>query len=322
MIERRSALLLLGALAAACRGSRSPLAPAPPPEPALALDPLADLASGAGLVWLVQARPRDLLTSAVLTEAVATVVPANRFDAFAGRHGGVDLRLAREVVVCGYPEATLALARVDVEPSRVERAFAERVEVDGRADDGGVRRAWGTVGTERTQVAIFGSEAVGLERGRLGPLLPAIYFAQGKLRRSLPALRAEPLASLAALVGEAPLRGFAPGPFEGAWAQGFGGLLRGATAVGGALRGAAQDWALRLVVAGAWAADAPAAALRLGASVHLIAEDPLCRLMGIGPMRTSAAPGALQVDIPLDPVALARGLSAATGADVRGIMTF
>jgi hypothetical protein len=123
-------------------------------------------------------------------------------------------------------------------------------------------------------------------------------------------------------VGEAPLRGFAPGPFEGAWAQGFGGLLRGATAVGGALRGAAQDWALRLVVAGAWAADAPAAALRLGASVHLIAEDPLCRLMGIGPMRTSAAPGALQVDIPLDPVALARGLSAATGADVRGIMTF
>jgi hypothetical protein len=98
--------------------------------------------------------------------------------------------------------SVLALARVRVEPWRVEAAFAARARaVEGRAVERGVTRFWGAVGEEREQVALFGRDAVGIERGALGPLQAAVYFAEGRLRRSAPALRAEPLVSAAGRLG-------------------------------------------------------------------------------------------------------------------------
>jgi hypothetical protein len=327
---RREALALIGALAAtACAAPRPPPAPAPTEAP-LKLEPLVDLVAAAGLAWLVDARPTELLRSPALGQAIGLVVADDRFAAFARRHGGVDLRQAKDVVVAGFGDATLALASLDVDPGRIEAAFAERaVAVDGRAVEPGLTRVWGTVGDQREQVATFGHGGVGLERGRFGPLRAATYFASGKLKRSLPALRADPLLTAAARLGNAPLRVFAPGPFEGAWAAGLGGLLRATTAVGVAaepVEAPAGGGALKVTVVllGAWGSDAPGAAERLGAAFHVLAEDPLGRLTELsrpkdGPHVTGDAT-ALRLEVVLDPIALARGIRDATSAAVADIV--
>jgi hypothetical protein len=334
MIARRHVLgALLGAIGAACAGPPRPSAQAPQKPFPLDLDPLVDLIPAAGLVWLVEARPHELAANPSLAGVLAAAAPEDRLDAFAQRHGGVDLRRADQVVVASHGRATLALARLPIEPGRVEAAFAARARsVEGRAVERGVTRFWGTVGDEREQVAVFGREGVGIECGGLGPLQAAIYFAQGRLRRSLPALRAEPLAAAAGLLGDAPVRAFAPGPFEGDWATGLGGLLGGATALAARLRaatpgpGGAGALELHLVLTGAWGADAPAAAERLAASFRLLAEDPLGRLTGVdrpldGPVATGG-PDALALDVVLDSVTMSRGVRAASGAPLAEIMAF
>jgi hypothetical protein len=333
MIDRRQVLAaLFGAVGAACAGSQRPAPSAPAAGPALGLEPLVDIVPAAGLVWLVEVRPREVQANRSLADVLAAVAPEATLDAFAVRHGGVDLRQADQVVVSGHGDATLGLARLRVDPGRVEAAFAARArEVEGRAADRGVTRFWGTVGDEREQVAVFGAEGVGIEFGGLAPLQAAIYFAQGRLRRSLPALRAEPLAGVATLLGPAPVRGFAPGPFLGDWAAGLGGLLGAATAAAARLRATERSQGapvieLRLVLAGAWGADAPAAADRLASSFRVLAEDPLGRLTGLdrpveGPVATGQ-PGVLALDVALDPVTMSRGVRAAAGAPLAEIMAF
>jgi len=329
-VNRREALAFLGVLAAAC----APRAVAPPPTPrapSLALDPLVDLVPAAGLVWLLDARAQELLASPVLAPGVALVLPADHFDAFAQHHGGIDLRRLSHLVLAQYDGATLALGSTAVQAAHVEAAFAARaVAVEGRAVEGGVTRFWGSVGADREQVAVFDGRAVGLEKGHLGPLRAAIYFARGMLKRALPALRAEPLVRVAKLLGDAPLRAFAPGPFEGAWGAGLGGLLRATTAVGASLRPAARPTGgaleAQLVLAGAWGADAPRASERLAAAFQLLAADPLGRLLGIDhPLEEPRVSGdyeALRLEVILDALALARGLQAATDARMSEIMAY
>jgi hypothetical protein len=338
MIARRRALLLLGVsgaiAAAACMSPRDRLAaPAAPRVSPLHLDPMVDLVPAAGLTWLVQARPSELWAHPAISRAIATLVAEERFAAFAQRHGGVDVRQASELVVAGYPDATLGLAAITVDPARVEVAFAARaLEVEGRAESPNVLRLWGKVGSGREQIAVFGRQGVAIERGRFEPLRAAVYFAEGRLKRSLPALRAEPLAAAAQRLGEAPLRGFAPGPFEGGWAAGVAGLLGATMAAAAGLflvpSSVGDAVMLRVVLMGAWGADGPAAAERLAASFRLLADDSLGRLIGLdhataeGAARARGDATALQLDVSLDPLALARGLRAATDASVAQIMDF
>jgi hypothetical protein len=332
-IERRQVLAaLLGAFGSACATAARPI-PSPRGFAPLDLDPLVDLLPAAGLVWLVEVRPQELQASRSLAALFAAAAPDERLDVFARRHGGVDVRAADQLAVAGYGRATLGLARLPIEPRRIGDAFAARAKsVEGRAVDRGVTRYWGTVGDEREQVATFGSEAVGVEFGGLGPLQAAVYFAQGRLKRSLPALRAPPLASAAAQLGEAPLRGFAPGPFDAEWSKALGGLLGAATAVAARLRAGERApgdeplLRLQLLLTGAWGADAPAAAKRLEASFRLLAEDPLGRLTGLdrpvdGPVATGS-PDALALDVALDPVTMSRGVRAIAGAPLAEIMAF
>ncbi len=334
MIARRQVLAaLFGAVGVACGGS-----PRPPPSTRaegrpLDLDPLVDLVPAAGLVWLVDVRPQEVRSNRSLADVFGALAPPETLDAFALRHGGVDLRRADQVVVSGHGQATLGLARLPVDPGRVEAAFSARArEVEGRAVDRGVTRFWGTVGDEREQVAILGHEGVGIEFGGLGPLQAAIFFAEGRLKRSLPALRAEPLAAAAELLGQAPVRAFAPGPFEADWAAGLGGLLGGATAAAASLRPAERGpdarpvIELRLILTGGWGADAGAAVQRLTASFRVLAEDPLGRLTGLdrpveGPVGTGSA-DVLALDVVLDPVTMSRGVRAAVGAPLAEIMAF
>jgi|HubBroStandDraft_6_1064221.scaffolds.fasta_scaffold62853_4 hypothetical protein len=328
MIPRRDALALLGGLVAtACAVPRRAVTAAPA-EPAFGLGPIVDMVPAAGLIWLVDARPQELLHSAKLGPALAALWPDERATAFARRYGGVDPRAASQVVVAGFAEATLGLARMPVDAALLEAAFASRGQITGRSAEHGIARVRGTVEGEPEQVAIFGQDGAAIERGQPGPLETAIYFAEGKLKRALPALKADPLSATAARLGDAPLRAFAPGPFDGQAASGLGGLLRATTAVGAAVRpvDAKATGAIRvtLVLLGAWGSDAPDAAVRLGSAFHVLSEDPLGRLMGVnrpieGP-RTAGDEGALTLDAVLDPTAMARGLRDATDATVAQIM--
>jgi hypothetical protein len=317
---------------AACGRARIAAEPALPPAAApRAIDPVADLVPAAGLVWLVEMSPRALAASPVTGAALATIVTDERLRAFADRHGGVDLRQTEQLVIAAYPRATLALARVAFDPERVEAAFAARAgEVEGRAVARGVTRVWGSVGGEREQVAMLAGEVIAVERGELGPLQAAVYFAQGRLHRSRPALQAAPLSDAAALAGSAPVRAFAPRPFEGPWAGGLAGLLGATTAVAAAMRPVARAsgaaLAVEIVLTGGWGDDAPAAAARLLSAFDVLATDPLARLTGMdrpveGP-RVSGDAGALRLDVTLDATALARGVRAATGATLDEIMSY
>jgi len=328
VIGRRT---LLGCLLLAACGHRAAPAPQAPRGPLLKLEPLVDLVPAAGLVWLLDARVQELLAGPFTAAALTLLLPPARFDAFAEAHGGVDLRRVASLVVAGYPDTTLALASTPLEAARIEAAFAARaVQVDGRAVDGGVTRLWASVGQGREQIALFDGQAVGLERGHLGPLRASIYFAQGKLKRALPALRTEPLVRTAALLGDAPLRAFAPGPFEGEWGGGLGGLLRVTTAVGAALRSLERPphgaLEVQAVLAGAWGGDASRAAERLAASFQRLAGDPLGKLLGIDhPLEETRVSGddeALRLQVVLDPLALARGLVAVTQARISEIMAY
>ncbi len=328
-MTRRSALGLL--LLAACGGKAAP-PPASPRRAELKIEPLTDLVPAAGLVWMLDLRPQELMASAALPPALAEIVPDARFQAFGSRHGGIDLRGAKELVVASYPDAVLSLVETPVDPARVEAAFAARVlAVEGRAIEGDAIRTWGTLstaqGVSREQVAILGREAVAMETGQLGPLRAVLAFAEGKLHRAQPALRADPLLRAASLLGDAPARAFAPGPFEGAWASGLGGLLRATTAAAiGAWPLGTSNLFFRVVLLGGWGDDAPAAAERLRAAFELLTDDPLGKLMGAdrptdGP-RTGSTSDAVMLEVAFDALALARGLAAATTGTVADIMRF
>jgi len=335
--RRRALVLFAGAVAAACASPRAPPLDAPA-RSSLKIDPIVDLVPAAGLSWLLHCRPRQLAANPALIPAIASVISEQRFEAFARGHGGVDLREVHELAIAGFPETTLALARTLVSEARIEASFAERASsVEGRVIEGDVTRFWGTVGQEREQIAVLGREGVALERGRLGPLRAALYFAQGKLRRALPALRAEPLSRAASLVDvgdRALLRAFAPGPFEGDWAAGAGGLLRAATAVAAAaspVEGRSEvatrsALGVRVVITGAWGEQAAAAAERLGAAFRVFADDPLGRLLGLdhpleGPT-LSGESDVLRLEVTLDPVPIGRGLNAATGGSIAEILAY
>jgi hypothetical protein len=366
-VDRRDALCVVGgALLAACGApAKAPTANAGgtgerAPTP-LRVAHAADLAAAAGLTWLVEARLRELFANADLIPALHLLIREARLDKFAARNGGVDPRQVKEVVAAQYgSDSLLVVATGLFDPVKLEATFAERAApLDGRAIDRAnapdgsplvpVARLWGTIRSERQQLAILGREALALEQGRFGPLRAAEAFAQGKLKRARPALDSVPLARTSELLGDAPLRMFAPGPFEGAWALGLGGLLKAstaaaigvrvvapapaqATAAGAADTGAGSGatpkvrLACTLVLTGGWGTSAPAAGERLGAAFDRLAQESLGHLCGLdrpleGP-RVKTTSDALTLEVALDPLEMARGLRAATEASVEEIMSY
>ena len=329
-----AALVALAALVGcgACGGAK---AHAPPPPPPLHLAPVSDLAPAAALTWLVDAKPRALFQDAELATAVGELFPEDRFVSFARRHGDVDLRQLDELVVAAYPDTTLFLAHGVVDPAKVEAAFAARTRalegraVDRRADAlGTITRSWGTVNDEREQLAVFGRQAVGLEIGRFGPLRASEAFAQEKLRRASPALRAQPLARGDQLFAGSPLRVFAPGPFEGDAKKALGGLLGASTAAAVAVDPIAEGrMKVRVALLGGWSpADADAAGARLAAAINTLASSAIGKLCGLDDPASaptvSLQGDALVAEMVVRDQPLFRGLHAATGASADEIMRY
>ena len=358
-----SSPLALSLLLVGCGGASVGTTSARPGAGAkLHLAPTTDLAQTAAIAWLIDAKPRALVAHAELLPAIDTLLPHDRVAAFADRNGFDPLALS-ELTLASYASAEgdtmLYLARGALAPAKLEAIFRARTGgVEGRGIDRQgeqeIVRTWGTLarGRGRAQMATFGREAAGLEIGRFGPLRVAELFAQERLKRASPALRTGALARAAELVrdrpagapqgsavegeegGEeeedAPLRGFALGPFEGESAKGLGGLLAASTAAAVAARPATvgDHAALRitLVLTGGWGADAPKAADRLAAAFDALSATGLGRLAGLDhPLnvaRVEPLPDALRLTVALDPLGLARGARAAMGAEVSEIMSY
>lgn len=337
-----SAVAALVALAAGCGGGG---AQAPKPAaalPALHVAPVSDVIPAAHLAWLILARPRDLAGRSDLIPAVRELVSEERLDLFAKRNG-VDLRAIDELAVARYADSTLYVARARVEPLRVEAAFTLHLrEVGGRAVDrrgdaeGQIVRTWGEAGGEGEQLAILGTLGVALEQGKLGNVRAVELFAEQRLKKAAPALRTPLLARAAELVGDAPLRAFAPGPFEDG--RGLGGLLAATTGVAVAVRfpapratpgrAATTTTPAEVTVAllGAWKADGPAAAERLLAVYGTLSGSSLGSLCGLDyPLRAPQVrnePDAIVLDVTVDALAATRGLHAAVDGQVAEIMRY
>jgi hypothetical protein len=287
----------------------------------------------AGLRWIVEAQPRALLGDPAVIEATTTLLPEAELDALARAQGGVDLRAARTFVAAGYGTTTLFLVDEVVDPAKVEGAFTTRVaEVLGRAVDtpgrvaprASLLRLTGGTGVVHESVVVFGREAVGLAIGPDTPLRAAEGFAVGKLKRARPAWQAAPLDQIAGLLGEAPLRAAAPGPFVGEWALGLGGLLGSASAVGASAKLERDAVHVHAVLAGAWADRATEARERVEHAYGALAGSGLGRLLGLdrpaAPPVVSATPEAIVLDAHLRLGPLARGLADASGGGINEIM--
>jgi len=336
VIGRGARALLFFTLLAAPAGCGPAVPPPPPPPPPvpLSLDPACGLAPAAGLQWIVAASPREVAQVPDLIPAIGTVVPEARFRAFAEAHGGVDLRQVQSLCVAHYQGGTLVVARTPFDPARVERAFTDHVTREGgRAVDvpnPPVVRIWGEVSGEPREIVLFGRDAIAMAQGKPAHARVAEAFALGKLHRVAPALKGAALMRAQEVLGDAPVRVFAPGPFEGDTARGLGGLLRASTAIAASARYDGSDpatptrVAVRLVLMGAWDKDGPAAAERLAAAVHVLTESSLGRLFGVNvPIEAPhvrATEDALVLDAVLDGGALARGLHDALDADVAEIL--
>lgn len=324
----RGGLLLLALAACGACGPREPKAPPGPPPVDLHLAPACDLAPAAALQWIVDVKPRAIAETPDLIPALATVIPEARFRAFAEGHGGIDLHQVQELCIARYRNSSLVVARTPFDPAKVERAFADRVMRDpGRAIDvpnPPVVRLSGEIAGEPRTLVLFGRDAVAIDTGKSGAARIAEAFALGKLHRAAPALHGAALARAAEILGDAPVRAFAPGPFEGDTAQGLGGLLRAATAIAISARfdGPPARIAVRVVLTGAWLTDGEAAAQRLAAAAHVVSESSLGRLLGLhepltAPLARCAEAGdALILDEVVDGNVLARGLHDALDADV------
>lgn len=336
MPHRLPTLGLLASLAAtgACTPHPPPTVVVPPlPASHLTLSPLADLVAAGGLRWVADIRPRALLADPALIEALAGALPEKELDMQARAQGGVDLRSADEFVVAEYAGSTLFLAHQVMDPARVETAFAAHVaEVRGRAidrnaDEPGdtVVRLWGSFGKQRDALVIFGREAVAFSVGDSDAALRATeLFAEHKMKRARPAWQTAPLNRVSALLGEAPLRAAAPGPFRDEWAAGLGGLLVAATAAGVALRPEGDAVRVNVVLAGPWGDRAADAADRMEKTYGRLVASRLGRLLGLDqpmtPPVVTPSPDSVGLEVRLRLRALVRGLGDATATGVAEMM--
>ena len=325
-VRRRSLLLALvgGALGlpalAGCAPARPPLPP-PLPAPPLHLAPVTDLVAAGGLEWLLLARPAELLRASSLGKPLAGLLPAANFDALAG-HLGLDVRLADVLVAASYGASSLYLVQGAHDGALVEKQFTEGLTSSPERviDASNLTRLSGTLGTTRRAMADLEQTVAAFEVGPSGPLRAAAAFAQGKLKRAKPALRAEPLLTLAARLGDAPILFYLPSPASSPWKQGAHGLLGRAVAVGLSATPSPEGLRLRAVALGAWD-DPPTEALkRLELTVRDVVQSPLGHLLGLReplvPFSSGGDRDAIHIEGVVDAEKMTEGLRAATSAEL------
>ncbi len=314
----------------ACRAR----APAPPPSVARATapppkiepihaGPLTDFVPAAGLRWLVAGSPRRIMDDPALSRLAWGLLGEDGLAELTARTG-LELRIAEEAAVAGYPSSTLFLAATS-DPTRAERAFRARTTAEprSRSPHPEVTALTGVIGAQPCTLVSARDRFVALSVGDPRPAWAVLGFALGRV--DLPAaLQGAALATLPAHPAQAPLRFYAPGPFEGEWNAGPRGLLAFATAVAVvAEAGSAGQLRLEVFVAGSFGAD-DWTRDRLGESWGDLADSHLGQLLGIDEPREPpvirAEPTHVSLRVGLDVAVLVAGLRAAVLAELPEIL--
>jgi hypothetical protein len=338
---------LVAGLAAAGCGAAKPPSPAPPHEEArtpLHTSKLTGLLPLSHLRWVILVRPREIASIPWLIPSIGAVVPEKNLDLFA-QSSGIDLRQIPEAVIASYAgegggedasltrqgaESTFYLVRHRGDPQTIERAFRKRLTSGERrvVERPDLHLVSGRIGVSTSSLVVIGRDIIGLQSGgsgKRGPARIAALYAADKLKKSPTVLSQDPLRSLSARFGGAPLRALSLGPFEGELARGARGLLTGATAIGASARPSAREGiALVVAVAGDFTKSGEPASRELAEAWRELAESAFGRLFGLDqpierPLATHSE-GAVAVAVELSPQKLARGIAAETSGRIEEIM--
>lgn len=192
----------------------------PPREPLNHRLALNRYVPAAGLRWLVELQPAQLLTA--LGASAAKLLPEARLEAFT-RHSGVDLRQAEDVVVAGYNDAIVYLIRqnrVDTAKQQFVTQLDDSVAV-ARVQAGVDRISGVSNGVQRTLLSL-GDRLLVLVVGQPRYATIALLYARGRLG-SPASLAGAALQELAEQEQHRPiaptpmLRAYATGPFDDRW---------------------------------------------------------------------------------------------------------
>lgn len=321
--------------ATGCGPGPLPAAPAAARLPPLQLEPLASLIAAAGVRWVLFASPRELLGVPWIRRLVDVAVSGARFDRFA-KTTGIDLRVLGDAIVVSHAPAAASAGDVIFylthhggDAQVIERSFRKRfTSGEKRAvDRPDLVRVSGKVGNASEAAVFLGPDVAGFQDGgsmSRGPARIAALFAEGKLRRAHSVLAGEPLRSLAARLGAAPLAAYAPGPFEGELARGLRGLLGAATALGAVARPSAREgFLLTVAVTGDFTTSGPAASAELLAAWNELAASRFGHLLGldapVDPPAVTHASEVITLAVELSAKTLAEGLAQATATRVEDI---
>lgn len=340
-IDRRVFLAAsLGAFSAVlsgCGGKPAVPPKQPPPKklPQIAVTSLDQLLPLPTLRWFVLARPKEIAAISWLEPSIALLLDKERLDRSAVSQG-FDLRTLSEAAWASYrteadaEDASVQLVRHEKDPLEIERLFHDRLSTDitRSIDDARVMRVSGRIGKTTHAFAAIGKDIVCLQQdGSMdrGPCRVASLLALGKLKRTRSVFEDPALHILGKRFESAPLRVFAPGPFEGDLVRGIRGLLAAATAIGLAFRPSTKEsLLLEIAVTGDFSTSGVEAAQKLAASWDDLAGRPLGHLLGldapVAPAISSSAAEVVTLVVNLDPRKLAKGLADATSNQIRDIM--
>ena len=286
--------------------------------------PLTDYVPAAGLRWLVVGHPKALADDPAIVAALSRLFPDEKLTSFA-QGTGVELRRLPSGLVAGFDYATLYMASSS-NGSDIAARFRERslVEAKVHAPHPGIQRISGMVGQTPEVLVVIEGTLVAVSVGDPTPARVVELFALGKLKRSPAALEGSALSTLPLQELEPyPVRFYAPGPFEGEWSRGAGGLLGAALALAVVARPLdGKRLEAQVVLSGDW--NSPDLRERLEAAWKSLATSRLGTLLNLhrplGPPDISVTPTLLRLRVELELIPLVNGLHAAVAADVWQMM--
>ena len=303
----------------------------PPPQPDRVVERVADRLTAVGARWVVLIEPERLRAVTWLAPHLARLLKDERLDALASTTG-IDVRLAREVVLAGYgDEDTVAyFVRHPSEQALVERRFRARLtgEVHHRRWAHQLVTAWGRIGEAPHGYVGIGPDVAGFQYGgdeKRGPMRVAVLYELGELEKVPRLLSTEALGALSNALGEAPAKLLLPGPFEGDMARGARGLFTAAEAVGlGRTPGPEDKLVLQIVLAGDYGdtGDLTRATDIAQLAWGDLAGSSLGHLLGLPQEDVVSTPHPLGLELraPLSAAELTAGLAAATMDEVRDFL--
>ena len=326
---------ILGALGCLLLGACSGAPPVPPKTPLspLATGDLAGLIPAPGLAYLVLLKPREIAQIPWLIPSIGSIAPEENLNRFRAQTG-LDLRRITEAVLVHFGEAfegaDLQLVRHDGKASAIEKLFQKRLvkgahRTEDRAD---VIRLSGQIGTHGQALARLGDDVVAFQEGgslERGPARVAALFATGRLKKTPRALDVEPLKSLRARFGNAPVIALAKGPFQDEWKRGARGLLEAATGIGAAARPTAREHiGFAIALSGDFQRSGAAASEVLLGAWDDFASSEMGHLLGLDrpierPLATFSD-DAISVNVEIEPNRFVQGLKALVTEDLDAIM--